>query len=105
MPQSRYQYPTSEPQQEIESHELKTIFSKHEVATDVISTEKESEVAEAVNKNAIQVRNNIPLSQFPDFVVEMSEENQQNRSNLSTEYSVSNQYSYCILLGINYFCF
>ena len=92
MPQRRYQYPSSEPQQEIERHELKAIFSKHEEGTDAISTEKESKIAEAVNKNAIEVKNNIPVRKFPDYVLEMTKENQQNRSKLSAEYSVRKQY-------------
>lgn len=77
----------------IERHELKTIRSIEGI-THSNFNEKESELVKYNENNAIEVRSDIPLRQFPDYVLEMTEESQQNSSKLSAEYSVSNWYSH-----------
>ena len=66
-----------------------TISTKERENTDEIVVERESELAEVNRKNAVELRSNIRISQFPDYVLKMTDENVENTSNLAAEYLVS----------------
>ncbi|CAI8039978.1 Receptor-type tyrosine-protein phosphatase zeta, partial [Geodia barretti] len=71
----------------LERLELKEVGRREDnITSNVMSTEKDSLLAED-----IPVRSDIPVSEFPDYVIDMTVENQHDTSKLAIEYQVDSE--------------
>ena len=88
MLQSTRRQPFSWSWKETEGHELKAVSKRYDDDRDShVSRGGETELVE--DHSGVPVRSDILVSNFPDYVLEMTEETQRNDSKLATEYQVS----------------